>query len=79
MKKDIEEKEEQDPDLRPGKLTWVTDTVGRQGVALFDGKKYWITRFDDSGKAHNVPLSQAEWDNRTSEMTERKKKKSRQE
>ena len=76
MKDALEVTEEQDPDTRQVKLSWVNDTRGIQGCVLFDGKVYWLTRIDPvTGRVFNVSLTQDEWNKRNKEMDERRGKK----
>jgi hypothetical protein len=69
-----EEIDEEQGEVKATKLTWVRDAKGSQGEVLFDGKSYWLVRIDkNTGRCFNMPLTQKEWEQRNTELAERKK------
>jgi len=76
IENEVQEIEEQDPDLKPVKTTWVRDEKGRQGWVFFDGRLYWLTRIDaDTGQVYFTTMTQEEWTGRNKELAERARAK----
>jgi len=50
---------------------WIQDIYGGQGFVYLYENKYWIVKIDkETGIAHNVFLSQEQWDERNKNLKE---------